>query len=102
TIERGETGFAELRVAAPIVASWGQRFILRRQSPPLTVAGGVVLDPALDRRVRIPDLEAWGAPLDTPDEESRLSALLAKRDDVDLAPGLAAWKAGISPGRYGE
>lgn len=102
TIEPGETGFAELRVAAPVVATWGQRFILRRQSPPLTLAGGIVLDPALESRVRIPDLMAWGAPLDTPDEEDRLSALLAKRDDVDLAPGLAAWKAGISPGRYSE
>lgn len=102
TIEPGETGFAELRVAAPVVAAWGQRFILRRQSPPLTLAGGIVLDPGLDRRVRIPDLAAWGAPLDTADEEARLSALLAKRDEVDLAPSLAAWKAGISPGRYSE
>ena len=102
TIEPGETGFAELRVAAPIVATWGQPFILRRQSPPLTLAGGVVLDPALDMRVRIPDLAARGAPLDTPDEEARLSALLARRDEVDPAPGFAAWKAGINPGRYGE
>ncbi len=102
TIEPGETGFAELRVAAPVVAAWGQRFILRRQSPPLTLAGGFVLDPALDRRIRIPDLAAWGAPLDAADEEARLSAFLAERDEVGAAPNLAAWKAGISPGRYGE
>jgi selenocysteine-specific elongation factor len=102
TIEPGETGFAELRLAAPVVAAWGQRFILRRQSPPLTLAGGIVLDPAIDRRVRIPDLTTWGAPLDTSDEQARLSAFLAKREDVDLAPALAAWKAGINPGRYGE
>ena len=102
TIEPGETGFAELRMAEPIVAAWGQRFILRRQSPPLTVAGGVVLDPALDVRARIPDLSARGAPLDTGDEEARLSAFLAERDEVDLATGLAAWKAGISPDRYSD
>jgi selenocysteine-specific elongation factor len=102
TIEPGETGFAELRVAAPVVAAWGQRFILRRQSPPLTLAGGIVLDPALEARIRIPDLAAWGTPLDMDDESARLSALLAKRDEVELTPGLAAWRAGINPGRYSE
>ena len=74
TVEPGETGFAELRVAEPVVAAWGQRFILRRQSPPLTVAGGIVLDPAIEVRARIPDLAARGAPLDTADEEAPRSA----------------------------
>jgi len=101
TIEPGETGYAELRLAAPVVATWGQRFILRRPSPALTVAGGVVLDPAIEPRRRIPDLAARGAPLESGDEEARLAAFLGERDEIDASPLAAAWKAGVNPGNYG-
>jgi len=102
TIEPGETGFAELRVAKPIVSAWGQRFILRRLSPALTVAGGMVLDPAIEPRRRIPDLAAVGTLLNAPDIESRVAAFLAERDEVDASPLIAAQKVGISLGRYAE
>jgi selenocysteine-specific elongation factor len=100
TIEPGETGFAELRLARPVVAAWGQRFILRRPSPALTVAGGVVLDPAIEPRRRIADLGASAAPLDAADEETRLAAFLAGQDAIDTTPLAAARKAGIGPRRY--
>ncbi|HEY7293118.1 MAG TPA: selenocysteine-specific translation elongation factor [Vicinamibacterales bacterium] len=45
-IAPGGRGFARLRLEAPIVLSRGDRFILRAYSPPRTIAGGVVLDPA--------------------------------------------------------
>ncbi|HLJ10725.1 MAG TPA: selenocysteine-specific translation elongation factor, partial [Planctomycetaceae bacterium] len=99
-IEPGETGFAELRVDEPIVAAWGQRFILRRPSPAVTVAGGVVLDPGIEPRPRIPDLAARGQALEASDEEGRLSAFLAERDEIESSPHLAAWKVGIKPQRY--
>ncbi|HVA64660.1 MAG TPA: selenocysteine-specific translation elongation factor [Terriglobales bacterium] len=38
-------GFAQLRLAQPLVAAPGDRFILRQLSPPRTVGGGRVLDP---------------------------------------------------------
>lgn len=101
-IEPGETGFAELRVAEPVVAAWGQRLILRRPSPALTVAGGVVLDPGIEARRRSADLATRAAALDTPDEEARLSAFLAERDEVDSSPNVAAWKVAVSPERYAE
>lgn len=41
----GEEGIVEIRLAAPIVAARGDRFILRRPSPPHTLGGGSVLDP---------------------------------------------------------
>ena len=44
-IEPGKTGFAQLRLEAPIVAVCGDRFILRSYSPSQTIAGGEVLDP---------------------------------------------------------
>jgi selenocysteine-specific elongation factor len=41
----GDTGLAQLRLEAPVVAVVGERFIIRSYSPSQTVAGGVVLDP---------------------------------------------------------
>jgi selenocysteine-specific elongation factor len=43
-IAPGESGLAQLRLEAPIVAARGDRFILRRYSPLETIAGGAVLD----------------------------------------------------------
>ncbi len=103
TIEPGATGFAELRIAEPVVAAWGQRFILRRQSPAVTVAGGTILDPGIEPRRKIADLAAAGAEgSDSPDDEARLSAWLATRDHVDESPQAATWKVGVVPARYAE
>ena len=44
-LKPGERVYAELRLSEDIVAAHAQRFILRRVSPALTVAGGRVLDP---------------------------------------------------------
>jgi selenocysteine-specific elongation factor len=45
TIEPGESGLVEIRLAAPVVAVRGDRFILRRPSPATTLGGGEILDP---------------------------------------------------------
>jgi len=39
----GASGFAQLRLETPVAALPGDRFILRRYSPPVTIAGGTVL-----------------------------------------------------------
>ncbi|HIL11290.1 MAG TPA: selenocysteine-specific translation elongation factor, partial [Candidatus Latescibacteria bacterium] len=44
-LEPGEESVAQLRLEAPLVAAWGDRFVLRRYSPALTIGGGTVLDP---------------------------------------------------------
>ena len=41
----GQESFAQLRLEAPVVAARGDRFVLRRYSPALTIGGGRVLDP---------------------------------------------------------
>ncbi len=41
----GQVGFAQLRLEVPVVAAWGDRFVLRRYSPALTIGGGRVLNP---------------------------------------------------------
>ncbi len=41
----GSTGIAEIRLAEPVAAVRGDRFVVRRPSPPLTIGGGMLLDP---------------------------------------------------------
>lgn len=44
-LERGDRGFAQLRMEKPTVAMGGDRFVIRHYSPMRVIAGGVVLDP---------------------------------------------------------
>jgi len=49
TLEPGATGLVEIRLSEPLLAARGDRVILRRPSPALTLGGGTVLDPAWRR-----------------------------------------------------
>ena len=54
----GEDLYAVLRCASPIVADYGQPFVVRQLSPARTIGGGTVIGPALrpvDRLARCPD-----------------------------------------------
>jgi len=51
-LEPGESGWAQLRLARPIAAGRGDRFIVRMASPSLTVGGGVVVEPWARRHRR--------------------------------------------------
>ena len=44
-LEPGANALAQLRLETPLVAAWGDRFVIRRYSPPLTIGGGRILDP---------------------------------------------------------
>jgi len=48
-VPAGGQAFARLRLAAPLVITRGDRFVLRYPAPARTVGGGVVLDPAPPR-----------------------------------------------------
>lgn len=48
----GEEAFLQLVLQRPVVALRGDRFIVRRPSPPATIGGGQVLDPRPTRRYR--------------------------------------------------
>jgi len=66
-IPPGEEGWVQLRLAKPVALVKGDRFIVRQPSPPLTVGGGVVVDPHPRRHRRfhpevIERLEAYGTP----------------------------------------
>lgn len=51
-IRPGESGWVQLRLAAPVVVQRGDRFILRQPSPSRTVGGGIVVNPFPGRRWR--------------------------------------------------
>jgi selenocysteine-specific elongation factor len=42
----GERGYAQVRLEVPVVAGFGDRFVMRTYSPVRTIGGGRVLDPA--------------------------------------------------------
>ncbi|MEJ2084784.1 MAG: selenocysteine-specific translation elongation factor [Acidobacteriota bacterium] len=52
----GSRGYLEIRLAEPVVAIRGDRYIIRRPSPASTLGGGVVLDPVWRHR-RTSDVE---------------------------------------------
>ena len=75
-IEAGQQGLVRLRLESPAVLTRGDRVVLRAYSPPVTIGGGVVLDPAPTR----PGIRS---------AEGR-AALEALRMAVDDTPVLAA------------
>ena len=90
-IDPGESAWAQLRLAAPIAVAVGDRFVLRRPSPPETLGGGSVADVSGERlrrrREAVETLERRSGP--TP--ESRLLAAL----DVPRTAEEAAARSGI-------
>lgn len=56
-LEPGETGWAQLRLEAPVVARAGDRFVLRSYSPVTTIGGGIIAEPAPPKRKRLSAIE---------------------------------------------
>jgi selenocysteine-specific elongation factor len=96
-LEPGQRGFAELRLSEPIVAAWGQRFILRRISPAMTIGGGTVLDPSIPDLRRIRDIEAIAEQLVSDEPSHRLSVFLAQQDAIDSTNLRIASCVGVMP-----
>ncbi|MDA1162746.1 MAG: selenocysteine-specific translation elongation factor, partial [Planctomycetota bacterium] len=96
-LEPGERGYAELRLSEPMVATWGQRFILRRISPAITLGGGTILDPHIPDLHRIRDVETVAEQLANPSSEKRLAARLAQRDVVSSSDLTLASSIGVMP-----
>ena len=105
----GATGWVQLRLARPVAAQKGDRFIVRRPSPSITIGGGVIVDAAPRRHKRFNEvtLDALATlVLGTP-EELLLQALaegpldrktLAARANLAAEPLAAALAATLSAG----
>ena len=96
-LEPGDRGYAELRLAEPIVAAFRQRFILRRVSPAVTIGGGRILDPAIPDLLRIRDIETLAGNLDSDSAAERLSVYLAQRDSIQAGDLTIASAVGLMP-----
>ena len=82
-IRPGETGFVRLRLEAPAAVTRGDRFVLRRYSPALTIAGGQLLDPSpptggVRARATTTRLERLRAPLAEGGGEERALAVFVE------------------------
>ncbi|MCX7418065.1 MAG: selenocysteine-specific translation elongation factor [Planctomycetia bacterium] len=100
TVAPGERTFAELRTQEPITAIHGQRYILRRLSPSITVAGGRILDPSLPPMKRIKEIVAVGTKWSAPSDANRLGALVSQQEIISDSPLEAARRVGIQPSSY--
>jgi selenocysteine-specific elongation factor len=96
-LEAGQCGIAELRLSEPVVAAWGQHFILRRTSPAVTIGGGRVLDPAIPDMRRLRDIVAIGSALQSDAPAERLAVRLEQQDSIDRADLSLASSVGIMP-----
>jgi len=76
TLEPGATGWAQLRLAEPLVVAVGDRFVIRRPSPPETLGGGVVADISGERMRRRREAVAVLERRSAPTAASRLLAAL--------------------------
>lgn len=57
SLEPGESCYCQLRLNEPVVSLSGDRFVIRKISPVITIGGGVVLDPSPVRRRRKDGIE---------------------------------------------
>jgi translation elongation factor TU len=93
----GRRAFARVRLEAPAVLTRGDRFILRQYSPPITIAGGRVLDPAPARTpIRTPAGAARFARLHASDAGAVL-AFVEERRGAGLTLTALARRAGLTP-----
>ena len=105
-LQPSDRGFVRLRLEAPAVLARGDRYILRAYSPPVTIAGGLILDPApprsairttaaLERVARLAFDPAAGD-LTTAQERAVL-VMLDDRGAAGLAMTALTSRAGIDP-----
>jgi selenocysteine-specific elongation factor len=84
-LQPGARAYAQIRSARPVTAVLGDRFILRRPSPALTVAGGTVLHNApRSGRLKRSDRLARGRRLDDPSPLVPLVALVEDGGDAGV------------------
>src|SRR5438874_10224124 len=108
TLEPGATGWAQLRLAEPLAVAVGDRFVIRRPSPPETLGGGAVADISGERMRRRREAVAVLERRSAPTAASRLLAALdvprtldeaAARGGLDAADRDAAAGVLIASGR---
>ena len=92
-----ETGFAQLRLADPILLLPGDRFIVRQFSPLVTIGGGSILDAAPMNKLRKQDSDSFLRVMASGDPGKILESRVARRTDRGLglrqAVAETGWRA---------
>jgi len=87
----GEEVFAILRCESPVVAEYGQPFVVRQLSPRRTIGGGTVIGPALRAADRQNRALAAAAGLASSDPHERLVALIDLRREATFDETSESW-----------
>lgn len=80
----GESAFAVVRSATPIVAEYGQPFVIRQLSPVTTIGGGTIISPALRPVDKLVRCLAAANGLAQSDLQKRLAAYVELRREADF------------------
>ena len=96
-LEPGQTGFAQLFLNEPAVATWNQPFVMRRQSPVVTIGGGRILHPNAHRLRKPTDTDLkMVEELTCKDEFLRANASLYFSNDPEFPAASLSRTAGVS------
>jgi selenocysteine-specific elongation factor len=90
-LDPGGSGWVQLRLAEPLAVAVGDRFVIRRPSPPETLGGGAVADVSGERMRRRREAVATLERRSAPTAASRLLAAL----DVPRTPIEAGARSGV-------
>jgi selenocysteine-specific elongation factor len=91
TVAPGESAFGILRCETPIVAEYGQPFVLRQLSPARTIGGGTIIGPALRATDRQNRCLAVAAGLASTDAHERLTAYIDLRHEATFDETAESW-----------
>ena len=99
-LQPGERAMVQLRLESPVLAAWGDRFVIRRYSPALTIGGGRILNPHPQKHTGSGDgaaaaLEA----LDVDEPAAAVAPLIRLSRDGMASEGKLAGDLGIAAGR---
>jgi selenocysteine-specific elongation factor len=91
-IAPGTKAFVQVRLESPVCAVAGDRFVIRRYSPPLTIGGGRILDAFLPRLSRSTRGELLGTLANgTPAERVQLLSRLGGIEGISLKSLESRW-----------
>lgn len=107
-IAAGKTGFAQIRLEIPIVAPFGERFILRSYSPQRTIAGGKILNNSAvkHRRKDFSEIVSRLATLNSNDKAAQIRVFLEIAAESGLTiedlTARTAWRGDILTANLSE
>jgi selenocysteine-specific elongation factor len=94
TVSPGESAYAQLRLAEPVLLLPGDRFIVRQLSPVITIGGGVVLDAMPLPKIKGAPLPSQLATLEAGDEASVMQLRITRRAEQGLTVQQAVAETG--------